>query len=508
MGTTVQSARLPNPSSGTSAAAATRLDSAPGACCDVHSWRPSGARPEAVFPLPPILRMGDPRWMFHLPNRPRCPIYPCATLPHSESFGTRLVDACSCADDFGSGHTKRRLSEHRAVTGRVSHPQPTASFVSSVRQNVTSGGEVAPVACMTGPMSGCASSKNAWKLAASGHSSTAMNSPSAPYQRCAMSPRRLARSMIRPIASACAATCSSNAAGSPLTRTVTMIDMAPPRRRPRATLAHRADCEGRTLLSPRSSDLQPARQHARRSTTGCSSAPASLGVANRVVAVGEGLQPYRPAVTEGPDVGEAVVHLGPARLPAAALAHRCHDVSAELLDVEQLDGEIVEDVVALVEPLEQSLAAAIGLDRGPHDDVGGTERRDRPAVTPIDRRVDTRHELASPGHHPKAIDSPSPARRGTNGPVRLRGRVPVEARGRYPTLNVIRMFGWWIVQMILYVPRRVSFLLYVPERFVREWNRTGPRATVTLWGFLPSHSHSTVPLRFTRTVGVAPRRTK
>src|SRR5215212_5486987 len=34
--------------------------------------------------------------------------------------------------------------------------------------------------------------------------------------------------MMRPIASACAATCCSKVAGSPLTRRVTMTDMAPP----------------------------------------------------------------------------------------------------------------------------------------------------------------------------------------------------------------------------------------------------------------------------------------
>jgi hypothetical protein len=64
-------------------------------------------------------------------------------------------------------------------------------------------------------------------------------------------------------------------------------------------------------------------------------------------------------------VSEAVVHLRAARLSTAALAHRCDDVAGELLDLEQLDGEIVEGVVALVEPLEQRLATAIGLDGGP-----------------------------------------------------------------------------------------------------------------------------------------------
>jgi hypothetical protein len=36
-------------------------------------------------------------------------------------------------------------------------------------------------------------------------------------------------------------------------------------------------------------------------------------------------------------------------------------VAGELLDLEQLDGELVEGVVALVQPLEQRLATAIGL---------------------------------------------------------------------------------------------------------------------------------------------------
>jgi hypothetical protein len=41
----------------------------------------------------------------------------------------------------------------------ASGPQPTASPISSVRQKVTSGGEVTPAACKTGPMSGWASLK-------------------------------------------------------------------------------------------------------------------------------------------------------------------------------------------------------------------------------------------------------------------------------------------------------------------------------------------------------------
>jgi hypothetical protein len=77
-------------------------------------------------------------------------------------------------------------------------------------------------------------------------------------------------------------------------------------------------------------------------------------------------------------VGEAVVHVSSARLPAASLAHRSHDVSGELLHVEQLDSEIVKGVVALVQPLEHSLGAAISLDGGPDDDVGGAQRPDGP----------------------------------------------------------------------------------------------------------------------------------
>jgi Luciferase-like monooxygenase len=123
--------------------------------------------------------------------------------------------------------------------------------------------------------------------------------------------------------------------------------------------------------------------------------------------VREGLQPYRPAVTEGPDVGEAVVHLGAARLSTASLAHRGHDMSGELLDLEQLDGEIVEGVVGLVQPPEQSLGPAICLNGGPDDDVGGGQRLDDLTVARVDRRVDARHELASPGHRTKAIDPPS-----------------------------------------------------------------------------------------------------
>ena len=71
--------------------------------------------------------------------------------------------------------------------------------------------------------------------------------------------------------------------------------------------------------------------------------------------VREGLQPRRVPVPQGPDVGEVVVHLGAAGLPAATLAHRYHDMIVELLDLEQLDAEVVEGVVAVVQPLEQGL---------------------------------------------------------------------------------------------------------------------------------------------------------
>ena len=83
---------------------------------------------------------------------------------------------------------------------------------------------------------------------------------------------------------------------------------------------------------------------------------------------------------------------------------------AELLDLEQLDGEIVEGVVALVHPLEHGSGAAIRLDGGPDDDVGGAQCADRLAVARVDRRVDPRRELASLGHRTKAIDSPSSGR--------------------------------------------------------------------------------------------------
>jgi hypothetical protein len=165
-----------------------------------------------------------------------------------------------------------------------------------------------------------------------------------------------------------------------------------------------------------------------------SGAPASQGVANGVVAVGEGLQPYRPAVTDGPDVGEAVVDLGAARLPAASLAQRCHDVSGELLDLEQLDGEIVDGVVSLFQPLEQSLRAAIGLDGGRDDDVGGAQRPDRPAVARVDRRVDARRELASLGTAPKLSTLPAAV---TPRPADRHGfemRVPV-SRSRSRSLD-------------------------------------------------------------------------
>ena len=137
---------------------------------------------------------------------------------------------------------------------------------------------------------------------------------------------------------------------------------------------------------------------------GSSGAFASLGVANGVVAVREGLHPYRSAVTQGPDVGEPVVHLSAARLPAPSLAHRYHDVSAELLDVEQLDGEIVEGVVPLIQPLKHGLRAMVGLDGGSYHDVGGAQRLDCVAVARVDRVVDTRREVTSLGHRVKAIE--------------------------------------------------------------------------------------------------------
>jgi hypothetical protein len=102
-------------------------------------------------------------------------------------------------------------------------------------------------------------------------------------------------------------------------------------------------------------------------------------------------------------VRDVVVHLGAAGLPAASLAHRCHDVSAELLDPEQLDGEVVEGVVAVVHPIEQGLRPAKCLDRGREDEVGAGQRPDGRAVACVDRLVDPRHELASVGHGAKAI---------------------------------------------------------------------------------------------------------
>src|SRR5215207_6295472 len=58
-----------------------------------------------------------------------------------------------------------------------------------------------------------------------------------------MSPWRLAASIMRPIASACAATCSSNAAASPLTRRVTITDIGPPGRGSGARLTYRVISE-------------------------------------------------------------------------------------------------------------------------------------------------------------------------------------------------------------------------------------------------------------------------
>jgi hypothetical protein len=69
-------------------------------------------------------------------------------------------------------------------------------------------------------------------------------------------------------------------------------------------------------------------------------------------------------------VGEAVVHHGATRLAPASLAYRRHNVSCEFLHLEQLDGEIVEGVVALVHPVKEGLGAAIGLDGGRDDGSG------------------------------------------------------------------------------------------------------------------------------------------
>ena len=88
--------------------------------------------------------------------------------------------------------------------------------------------------------------------------------------------------------------------------------------------------------------------------------PAGPRVANGVLAVREGLQPCRPAT----------------------LANRHHDLFTELLDPEQLDNEIVEGVVALVHPREHALGAAICLDGGVDDDVGGAQRPDGLPVAP------------------------------------------------------------------------------------------------------------------------------
>ena len=85
--------------------------------------------------------------------------------------------------------------------------------------------------------------------------------------------------------------------------------------------------------------------------------------------------------------------------------------SAELLDLEQIDGEVLEGVVALLHPLDQTLGAAIGLNGGLDDDVGGRQLLDRLAVARLDRRVEARRELASLGHRAKATPEATPATR-------------------------------------------------------------------------------------------------
>ena len=65
---------------------------------------------------------------------------------------------------------------------------------------------------------------------------------------------------------------------------------------------------------------------------------------------------------------------------------------------------------------EQSLGAAIGLDGGPDDDVGGAQRPAGAAVARPDRGVDARRELASAGHPPT--------------PGGGRGRVTLPTHGR------------------------------------------------------------------------------
>src|SRR3954449_12970840 len=56
--------------------------------------------------------------------------------------------------------------------------QPTSSWLSSLRQKVTSGSDVTPTSRIIGSISERASPKNAWKLSGSGHSSTIMIWPS------------------------------------------------------------------------------------------------------------------------------------------------------------------------------------------------------------------------------------------------------------------------------------------------------------------------------------------
>ncbi len=61
-----------------------------------------------------------------------------------------------------SVHARRSIQIVRATGNRCGQaPQPTSSPTSSLRQNDTAGGAVTPAACMTGPISGPASSKNA-----------------------------------------------------------------------------------------------------------------------------------------------------------------------------------------------------------------------------------------------------------------------------------------------------------------------------------------------------------
>jgi hypothetical protein len=77
-------------------------------------------------------------------------------------------------------------------------------------------------------------------------------------------------------------------------------------------------------------------------------------------------------------------------------------VARDLLDLEQLDGEVLEGVIAVVHPLAMTRGRE-SLHGGRHDDVGRGHSRDGVAVARVDGRVHPCRELASLSHRANVL---------------------------------------------------------------------------------------------------------